>query len=67
MAKGGPPFSRVGMFGVAANEQRGVEKYLFALPILEIMQDPVLINVSVIPLETNNIFEFILHGHNCIR
>jgi hypothetical protein len=61
MAKGCPSSFRGGIFWITDNNQRCVKKYLFTLPIFDLMHNPVLTGIPIIPLKTNNLLEFVLH------
>jgi len=49
------------MFGIVKNKKWFVEEYLFRLPVFDVVVDEVLIDISLVPLETYEIVKFIFH------
>jgi len=60
-AKGSPSLLRGGMSWIIENKQGVVEEYLLTLPVLNIVEDPVLSGVPPIQWEADDILKCILH------
>ncbi len=49
------------MFRVIEDEQRPVEKYLLTLPVLDLVLQSVLVEISLVPLESLEVLKVVLH------
>jgi len=49
------------MFGIVENKKWFIEEYLFRLPVFDVVLDEVLVDITLIPLETYEIVKFIFH------